>query len=273
MSRYRPAASGTIAAVTRDANGITQPTRLAARPAGAAGAAAGRSWRCGSCRRAPQRGGPPCHPDRQHRDDGQQREQPREHGPLRAERARPGEPVTAERRREQAVAQQRVRGAAHRVIGEQAVHDAEERQLEQQRQAATEHAGPLGPVQGAQFFLQALRVPGVPPLQLGDLGLQPGPGSLAPDRAADREVGQRQQEQPDGHGERDDRRRGGQAAQQRGQDRGDPADEVIREIDRNAKDSVAKEQGHDGAPSSGPESDDSWRRPPGRPAPPGAGRR
>ena len=61
--------------------------------------------------------------------------------------------------------------------------------------------------------------------------------------------------------------------EQRGQDRGDPADEVIREIDGNAKDGVAKEQGHDGAPSSGPESDDSWRRPPGRPAPPGAGRR
>ena len=92
VSRYSPAASGTIAAVTSDANGTIQVTTLTARPpaAGAAGALplvsfAGAGGVTGGVTGATRR----ARPDAQHRDHREQHEQPGEDRALGAERAAP----------------------------------------------------------------------------------------------------------------------------------------------------------------------------------------
>src|SRR5215831_5496 len=74
-------------------------------------------------------------PGRQPADDGQQQEHASEHRALRAERAGPAQPVAAQRRAEQGVAEQSVRGAGDARRAEQQVHDAEHGPLRQGRQA------------------------------------------------------------------------------------------------------------------------------------------
>jgi hypothetical protein len=116
---------------------------------------------------------------RQEGDPANEHEQPGEQQALHAHRAGPGQPVTAQRRSQQAPGEQIVRASGHGRRQEQAVHHAEERQLEEQRQAAGQQAAAFGPVQGRQFPLQPFGLAGVALAEFGDLGLQGGHRRLA----------------------------------------------------------------------------------------------
>jgi hypothetical protein len=201
-----------------------------------------------SCRPSPA----PRRPGREPGDQDEEAEQSGEHQPVAAPRARPGEPVAAERRAEQALLEQDVGAAADGAGQEQPVHDGEERNLQQGRQAAAEHPRPLPRVQGGQFTLQAFWLLGMTPVQFLDPGRQPGLRPLPPERV----IAERHHQQPHQDREHNDRRGGGQPGGERGERARERGHKVVGSID-----GQAKQRRHNGSPSSG-DMDDSWRRPP-----------
>jgi hypothetical protein len=150
--------------------------------------------------------------------------------------------VAAERRGEQALVEQQVGAAANGAGQEQAVHDGEERYLQQRRQAAGEHPGPFLRVQGRQLALQPFWLPGVALVQLLDPRRYAGLRPLPPECV----VAEGQHQQPHHDREQDDRRRDRQPAQQRGERARKRENQMVGGIDRQAKQSK-----HDGSPSSG----------------------
>ena len=101
--------------------------------------------------------------------------------------------------------EQRVRGPADRRRAEQQVHDRQERPLEQERGEAGEHAGAFSLVQRGHLALQPLGLLAVPLAQGQQLRGQPGLGGLPAQGAQ----AQRHEQEPDRHGEGDDRGDGG----------------------------------------------------------------
>jgi hypothetical protein len=161
--------------------------------------------------------------------------------------------VAAELRAEQVVGQQFVRGSANRRGAEQQVHHGQERPLEQEREAAGEHARAVFRVQRFELAGEMVGLLSVALPERLNLRGDPGLRGLA----AHRVVAEGQHEQPDGDGERGDGHGDGQAAGHGREQGGQGGDKVIRGVDGDAKQTE-----HDGQPSSGPERTiDGWRRP------------
>ena len=122
--------------------------------------------------------------------------------------------------------------AGHGGRPEQRVHDAEERQLQQQGQAPGQHPACLPLIERGQFALLPVRLPGMPLAQ--GLGLR-GYAGLA-GLAAHRVEGEREQQQPHGDREQDNRRRGGQAPSDRREQLNKGGDDVIGGANGGAED-------------------------------------
>jgi hypothetical protein len=137
---------------------------------------------------------------------------------------------------EQAVGEQLVRAAAHLSGAEQQVHHAQERPLGQEGPDPGEQARSLAGLQRGELAAEALGLLAVSLAEFLQFRREPGLRRL-PAQGAEAERGD---QQPHRHGEDDDARGGGEAAEHGGQCPGEGVDEVIGGVHGDAK-----EAGHD----------------------------